>query len=99
MAIQYEWQIEECDAHDDIITSTAYDSLTELKRCYTPTNEDGGINRIVLVRSTYSYEDLDDREWAYVDNGTLPTHFIGSNGRPTTPVPAKYLKQWQQAVS
>lgn len=98
MAILYEWVIEEVDRFDDIVDTVAFDSLTQLKASYTPTNADGGVNRICLVRNDWDGDSLEDREWAYVENDTLPTHFIGSNGRPTNKVPAKYLKEWQQAV-
>jgi hypothetical protein len=91
--IFYEWVIETVDQYDDITETTAYDSYAECLSSFTPTNPDGTINRMVLVRNDWDGDSLEDRSWAYLDNGVLPTHFSGTNGRPDYKVPDKLRKQ------
>lgn len=99
MAIVYEWVIESVDTFDDITDTVAYDSYAQLRQSFTPTNDEGGVNRIVLVREVWTGDELEDRTWAYLADGILPTHFSGTNGRPIYKVPAKYLNEMaKQAV-
>lgn len=80
MSVTYEWVIEEVDADGDIINVDHTDTLADaLKRMQYPV-DDSNHNQLGLVRDTWSKDDpgnLEDRQWAYVEDGKLPAEFDG----------------------
>jgi hypothetical protein len=84
----YEWVVELVDAHGDISNVTHFTTKPEALS-YASAPPPGFHYEIGLVRDVIGDdEDLEDRQWAYLENGKLPPHFDGG-----TPVPIHFLKQ------
>ncbi len=100
MPVLYEWDIEDYHVDgDDVICldhnhrdKLADFSDAEMRAALADPAAEG--TRLVLVRD--DYDDLDglqDRQWAYVDYGRLPTHF--DNGKA---VPKRFLTEFARRV-
>jgi hypothetical protein len=77
--VVHEWDVEVGSEDEEIADHIFCSSLEE---AVATAKEQGG--RIVLVRSTYECDDLDDRLWAYMTpEGVLPEFFSDSLGRDT----------------
>lgn len=84
--VRYEWVVEEMDGEDIVDTF----QFTTYKEALAFKAKQGASFVIGLVRDVIdAYGDLDDRAWAYVENGVLPSTF--DNGKP---VPAKYRTEF-----
>ena len=83
---------------EDIVGTAAYDSLADALRTFNPTErptKDGTVRDVlVLVRHAWNAidGDLDDRAWAYVTDGILPTHFSDAWGNQCALTVPKYLR-------
>lgn len=93
----YEWTVEQVDSFGDIIETSGVPKLAEAMR-HAPDPEDlAALNcthfDLVLVRDVFNAEDgdLEDRQWAYVQDGELPEEFDGG-----TRVPAQYRKEFER---
>ena len=75
----YEWAVEQVDEHDDIQDVNHYDTLAETGY---PALYDG--ERLVLIRDVMVWNDLYDRQWAYVENHMLPRDFDAGAKVPQT---------------
>ena len=84
MRVAYHWEIDACDRFDDVAERITYDSFADLLADHSPESLAGGANRPALVRT-----DGNDSAWAYVDDGQLPTLFLGTYD----PVPAHFIPE------
>lgn len=85
--IQYEWVIETVDEFGDIQDVNHSDTFPGFPR--------QGLD-IGLVRDVIDETGVIDRAWAYINQGSLPTHF--NDGRNIThAVPKRYLEEVQRA--
>ncbi len=72
----YEWDIESHDEHGDVLDHHHADRLKDLP----PLKEN---ERLVLIYNRGSEIDgVEEREWAYVVNGELPSTFDGGHSIP-----------------
>jgi len=79
----YEWCIETRDEWGDMIENSFYDELSEIKKPF-----DG---ELVLVRDKrIEAGDLEDRQWAYLEDGKLPDEF-DQGGK----IPKRFIKELQ----
>ena len=85
--ITYEWAIEYRDEHGDI---EEIDHFNITKDAVTAFAANKGPADLVLVCDTWEtiQENLEDRQWAYVEDGKLPKTFSGS-----AKVPQRFHKQ------
>jgi len=80
--VTYEWTVEIMDC-DDVIDTHGYDSYRQALESALEDRAAGKVAVIVLVRHTWNNVDgdLDDRQWAYFEDGdmggTLPAAFDG----------------------
>lgn len=73
--IRYEWAIETFDEYGDVTEVDHHDKFPGLP----PAGQD-----VVLVRDRIADdENLEERTWAYIENGKLPERF--DNGRTKVP--------------
>lgn len=99
MTVSYEWDIETLDVDwagnddPDILDHDHRDTLAEFPHelLVKAISGDHGL-RLVLVRDDHKDGDIQDRSWAYVENGRLPERFtycpeIGK------PVPARFVRE------
>jgi hypothetical protein len=93
--IAYEWDVEEVDAHEDIVDHNFCDSLKPLLEHYGSAITAGnGTFRLVLVRDVGNDVDgLIDRHWAYVRNGKLPQFFSDGIADTGHRVPARFHRE------
>lgn len=78
-----EWIFEELDG-DEIVNVQHGDTYKQ-----TSSYSDPGMDfRIGLVRDS-----IKDRSWAYVEGGSLPSHFTDAYGEETVSVPEKYHRE------
>lgn len=88
--VRYEWDYEIVDLDSmDVLDHWHEDKLTGFGR---PLEEN---ERLVLVRNEGNEgEGLEDRLWAYVEDGKLPQYFSNANGNQTGyKVPLKYRSE------
>lgn len=79
--VAYEWIVEEIDQYGDILDINYFDTHEKAFQMIAREPPDS-LNHydIGVVRDRFHPEDpneLVDRQWAYLDNGKLPTHFDG----------------------
>ena len=74
MAVNYEWATEYKLDSGDIEEVVHWDAAAEAILDHHQNKE---VTDLVLVRDLWRDEDLDDRQWAYVENGKLPKEFDG----------------------
>lgn len=88
--IGYEWVIEEVDEHGDIQSVNHADTFHKAIQVAAATQVPEGWHVDVgLVRDRWTEEDgVEDRQWAYLEDGKLPQEFDGG-----AMVPVKFLKQ------
>jgi len=100
----YEWVIEVIDENEDVIDPLFYDKLKDaIDNGILPTVEEGQswypdykVIRVDvgLKRDLWRCDDLEHREYIYVEDGVLPEEF--DNGWR---VPQKYMKEFNRVVS
>ena len=101
MPVMYEWDIEDYHVDGDDVICLDHDhrdklagfSDAEMRAALADPAAEG--THLVLVRD--DYDDLDglqDRQWAYVDYGRLPTHFDGGKA-----VPKRFLTEFARRVA
>lgn len=85
ISVLYEWDYETTDSESgDIIEHHHAEKLVHFRNSHKDDN-------LVLVCDIYDEIDgLQDRFWAYVVNGKLPTHFSDSLGNLTRKVPVRF---------
>lgn len=85
--VTYEWGYEITDKDGDIIDSSFQDKLSDFGKDHE--------GKLVLVRNEGNeHHGLNDRVWAYVEDGKLPVHFSNELGHHVTiKVPEKYKKE------
>ena len=74
--VWYEWDIEERDEYGDVLDHDHEDKLADLLSRHLP----GELEQLVLVRNESSDPEhlgVEDRQWAYVERGKLPSRFDG----------------------
>jgi len=86
----YEWDIETVDEHGDI--------LDHDHSATCPAHELAHNERLVLVRDVIGPEGVDDRTWAYVTGGKLPTFFSDAWQTHTREVPKKFHNELKKAL-
>jgi hypothetical protein len=87
--IRYEWVIEELDEYDDIRDVDHADTYARAEVKAAALRAGGKRVEVALVRDTLTIDGMvEDREWAYIENGKLPARFDEG-----TPVPQKYRKE------
>ena len=94
--ISYEWVIETVDQFNDIQDVNHADSFDEAKqRAAGVSVPENGRVEIGIVRNRWSDfdGDLEDRTWAYIDNGALPSHFQTAGGAQACKVPEKFRRE------
>lgn len=93
--VNYEWCIEHYtdDEFQDITDNNFSDSLNFDQNDFQA--DDGEKTRLVLVRNEGNEKDgLEDRHWAYVEDGKLPKFFADAlGGFIGYEVPQKFHKQ------
>ncbi|MFZ9064186.1 MAG: hypothetical protein ACO22U_11180 [bacterium] len=74
--ISYEWDNEFVDRHGDIEDHHHGDTLEYLEPPQTIPDANGYTRELVLVRDVWNdWDGVVDRQWAYVEDGVLPTEF------------------------
>jgi hypothetical protein len=100
MPVLYEWDIEDYHVDGDDVICLDHDhrdkladfSAAEMRAALA--DQDLGGTRLVLVRDDYNdVGSLENRQYAYVDYGRLPTHFDGG-----TAVPKRFLTEFARRV-
>lgn len=78
--VAYEWTVETLDGpEDDIVDNDFFDRFREALSRAAALRAEGKRVEIGLVRSVWNNldGDLEDRQWAYLEDGLLPTQFDG----------------------
>ena len=83
--ICFEWDIETVDACGDVQDHDHRDTLSEfdfndLIAALDGPQQGGAHTRLVLVRDVRIDGELTERQWAYVEGWSLPSHFADANG-------------------
>lgn len=88
--IRYEWVAETLDEYGDIVDVTHADTFLQIQHIARQIEADGKEVAVGLVRDRINDvdEDLEDRQWAYLENGVLPKRFDGG-----ATVPKRFLKE------
>ncbi len=87
--IGYEWVVEEWDDNENIINLNHSDDFASALRRFHELESEGIEVSIGLVRDRWTEADgVEDRQWAYLENGVLPIEFDGG-----AKVPQKFLKE------
>ena len=96
--IRYEWDVETytddefADVVDHCHISTYARAIDYMARYPA---EAGHRHVLVLVRDVIAPDgDLRDRQWAYMHDGILPSHFEDSGGNRQAKVPQYLRKEW-----
>lgn len=97
MAVEYEWDLELVDEHDDVFDHVFCDSAVEVVREFKNAQLHGEVASIVLVRTVWGLSGNEDRTWAYVKDGVLPEFTRDAYNRDAYKVPQKYHKEWRRA--
>jgi len=93
----YEWDVETVDEHGDIEDHNHSDEIN--RHCVDAAIDETGRTRLVLVRDEFNKDDeLIDRQWAYVVDGTLPEYFEDAYQRPMSKVPQRYHRELAEAL-
>jgi len=94
MPVQYEWDVETFEITDGEVEIVDHDHSEKLLISqYMKASKAGNRKSLVLVRDVVSDNGVEDREWAYVQDGKLPTHFQDAYGKHGTKVPkSKHLE-------
>jgi hypothetical protein len=93
--IRYEWVIETVDAYGDIQSVWHNDKFKEAAATAAFLKADGEQRvEVGLVRDDINDydENLEDRQWAYLEDGVLPAKFDGG-----AKVPKRYLAEVAKA--
>lgn len=94
--IRYEWVVEADDDIGDLYDVVHWETLTEAKRyaATLPVTFPERIN-IALVRDTIGDvdENIECRQWAYLEDGKLPTTFKYASGGEGADVPKRFHKE------
>ena len=78
MAVTYEWVAEPVDQHDDIIDPIFGDTFKEVEHVTADSYFDAVMVNFALVRNVGNEDDgLQERQYAYLTDGTLPDEFDG----------------------
>lgn len=100
MAIEYEWDIEECESGEDgdILEHNHFD------KCPVHAGVNGDTLRLVLVKNVINaHTDLEARAWAYAEwtgqQWILPEFFSEAYGKPFGKVPQRFHKELAKAQS
>ena len=83
--ITYEWIVEELEGPEqDIRDVTHFDTLAPAMRLATALHNEGKSVAVGLVRDVWNDidENLDDRQWAYSEDGAMPVKFDGGAAIP-----------------
>jgi hypothetical protein len=93
MSIRYEWCIEtvQDDEVQDIVDLDHRGTYAECIRVMADQPAAAGeCYRVCLIRDAFDeFDDLIDRQWSYIEDGTLEPVFDGG-----AKVPARFLKQF-----
>jgi hypothetical protein len=94
MPVAYEWIVEEVDAHGDIIDTSAFPTAAQALGYARHAPGAGWHWEIGLTRNVGDDDvGLQDRQWAYISEGKLPTHFDGGAS-----IPHRFRRELQQAL-
>ena len=100
--VGYEWGMERCDEHLDIIDNdfSPEGELEWFKR-EERRDLDGDtqlVSRLVLIRDVWSHAEMvTDREWAYLnEDGTLPEYFADAYGYQGSKVPQRFFREFEE---
>jgi hypothetical protein len=83
--IRYEWLVETVDEHEDITDVSHWDTFAQAQRDAARVAPDGCKLQVGLVRDFLNEDDndeLESREWAYLENGVLPAVFTDGRRVP-----------------
>lgn len=89
--VAYEWVVETLQGEErDIVDLDHFDHLPEALRCAQELRAEGRVVDVALTRNIWNDidGDLDDRQYAYLENGLLPRAFDGG-----TKVPLSFLHE------
>jgi hypothetical protein len=101
MAVGYEWAVEQVALKDfsdhyegDIVDVNHFTTFAEAK-AYADNEEAWYRNDLVLIRNEYTpgQEGIDDRSWAYMENGRLPERFEYGGEETGNKVSQKFHKE------
>lgn len=90
--VSYEWDIETVDEQGDVENHHHADRLADLPPLQAN-------QRLVLVRDYGCEADgLEDRQWAYVEEGVLPEFFQTTGGADDAAVPERFRAEFNKYI-
>lgn len=94
--IAYEWTAEAVDEYGDIQDNAFGDTYAEVKNSLCAAVDEPGMTvRIGIVRNEWDDfdGDLEDRAWAYIEDGKLPERFETASGGKGPKVPKRFFAE------
>ena len=90
----YEWAVEYMDG-EDIVDAVQQDTFAQVKALADKAEN----TELVLVRNVWDGNDLEDRSWAYIEDGKLPEYFSDPVGNDTSAkVPKRFHAELRRAI-
>lgn len=94
MAVKYEWDVETLDEFGDILDHDHRDTFKEAIAAEKTTQGFSETTRICLVRDVWDEDNgIQDRQWAYLEEGKLPEYFEDTGGQEANRVPQKFHQE------
>lgn len=93
MPVRYEWDVESLEG-EDVLDHDHRDTFAEAIAAEKISQNFRETTRICLVRDIWDYDHgLQERTWAYLEDGKLPEHFEDSGGRMSSRVPQRFHQE------